>query len=288
MRFGLFASVLLHLAIVFGGLIWLPYFRKLPDVTPEPYIPLDIIREAELDLKTSVPAASKKPEIIEEPEPDLPEPVVEEEPAPVEEKSEPVALPEPEPEPVAPEPEPEPEPEPIKPEPKVEKKPEPPKVKPKEPAPPKKEELDLDALSQLIDKERENENSPSRDAPSQTTQQADRDRSAIGAGDRLTASEQAKMRAAIERCYNTSSLIGAPNPETLLVVLQFELNRDGTLMGQPRVANSLEISFSGNRYWKVAEQASIRAVVSCQPYDFLDPARYDDWKEFEVGMRPME
>lgn len=280
MRFGLFASVLFHLAIVGIAFLSLPPGWR-PDVTPEPYIPLELIREAELDLKTSVPAASPEP-VEEEPEPDIPEPVVEETPAPAEEASEPAAQPEPAPEPVAPEP----EPEPVKPEPKPEKKPEPPKVKPE----PKKEEPDLmtELENALKDLDPEKRNRQSSQTPSQTTEQADKAREAVGAGDRLTASDKAKMIAAIARCYNTSALIGAPNPETLLVVLRFELNRDGTLMSQPRVANALEINMSSNRFWKVAEQASIRAVVSCQPYDFLDPARYEDWKEFEVGMRPME
>ena len=285
MRFGVIASVLLHLALVGAGFL-APSFIKLPDVAPEPFIPLELIREAELDLKTSVPAASPDPVVEEEPEPALPEPEIEEPPAPVEEKpAETLPEPEPEPAPVAEQP----KPEPVKPEPKPEVKPDPPKQKPAVKPQPKNDELDLDALSQLIDKERQNEQprTPNQN-PSQTTEQADRARNAIGAGDRLTASDKAKMIAAIARCYNTSSLIGAPNPETLLVVLQFELNRDGTLMSPPRVANSLEISFSTNRFWKVAEQASVRAVVACQPYDFLDQARYEDWKEFEVGMRPMQ
>ena len=85
MRFGLFASVVLHLAIVGAGFI-LPQFITLPDVTSEPYIPLDLIAEAELDLTTSVPAAAPEPVEEEEPDPDLPEPQVEEpEPAPAEE-----------------------------------------------------------------------------------------------------------------------------------------------------------------------------------------------------------
>ena len=288
MRFGVIASVLFHLAIVGMAFITLPSAWR-PNVTPEPFIPLDLIREADLALKTNVPAARPDPKLVEEIKPDLPDPVIEETPpAPVEEKKpDPVTQPEPE---KAPEVK-KPDPEPVKPEVKPEvKKPDPPKETPPVKKPePKKDELDFDALSQLIDKERAKETpqTPSQ-TPSQTTEQADRARAAVGAGDRLTASDKAKMAAAIARCYNTASLIGAPNPETLLVVLQFELNRDGTLMSQPRVANSMQINFSNNRFWKVAEQASVRAVVACQPYNFLDPGRYEDWKEFEVGMRPME
>ena len=56
MRFGVFASILFHLAIVGVAFISLPANWR-PDVEAEPYIPLELIAEAELDLTTSVPAA---------------------------------------------------------------------------------------------------------------------------------------------------------------------------------------------------------------------------------------
>jgi hypothetical protein len=96
------------------------------------------------------------------------------------------------------------------------------------------------------------------------------------------------MRAAVGRCWQTQALIGAPEPEKLLVQLEVELNRDGTLRGQPRVANGLQISLSGNQFWKVAEQVAIRAVVSCQPYDFLAADRYDSWKDMQLNFDPRE
>ena len=284
MRFGVFASVLLHLAIVGAAFLSLPSSWR-PNVTPEPYIPLDLIREAELDLKTSVPAASPKP-VEEQPEPDIPEPVVEEQPAPAEE-AEPPSLPESEPEP---EPEPvveEPEPAPVEPEVKPEPKPEPPKETPNVKPKPPSDDLDLDALSQLIDKERENERAEApRETPSQTTETADKARAAVGAGDRLTASDKAKMIAAISRCWTVGTIIGAPEPEKLIVDLEFELNRDGRLASPPRVTNELQINLSGNRFWKVAQREALTAVVKCAPYDFLPPDRYDDWKEFSITFRP--
>ncbi len=289
MRFGLFASVLFHLAVIFGGLVWLPSFRKLPDVAPEPYIPLDLIKDAELDLKTSVPAAAPEPVEEEEPEPDLPEPVVEEEPAPAEEAAEPEPTPEPEPEPEPVEEEPAPEPEPEEPEPEPQPDPEPPKEAPTVKPKPQEDELDLDALSKLIDKERETEQTQQqRDAPSQTTEQADEARPAIGAGDRLTASDEAKLKAAMARCWNASAIIGAPEPEQLLVVIDFELNRDGTLASPPRVVNELQINLSGNRFWRVAQREALSAVSKCAPYDFLPVERYESWKEFRFNFSPSD
>ncbi len=272
MRFGVFASLLFHLAIFGVAFLSLPASWR-PDVEAEPYIPLELIAEAELDLTTSVPAAAPEPVEELEPEPE-PEPIVEEEPEPV------VAEPEPEPEP-----EPvtvvEAEPKPAAPEPAPPKKQ--PTVKPKRTA-----ELDLDALSKLVDKSRDDTAASARQAPSQTTETADRARPAVGAGDRLTASDEAKMRAAVERCWNASAIIGAPNPEKLIVTIDIALDRDGALASAPRVMNQLQINLSGNRFWKVAEQSALRAVVACAPYDFLPQDRYETWREFTLNFDPSQ
>ena len=68
MRFGVLASLLLHLSVLGLAFIGLPELRRdYPE--PEQTIPLDLIAEAELDLTTSVPAARP-----EEPEPEVEEP----------------------------------------------------------------------------------------------------------------------------------------------------------------------------------------------------------------------
>ncbi|NOX83719.1 MAG: cell envelope integrity protein TolA [Alphaproteobacteria bacterium] len=275
MRFGVFASLLFHLAILGAAFVSLPPSWR-PDVEAEPYIPLELIAEAELDLTTSVPAAAPEPIVEEESEPDIPEPIIEEEPAL-------------EPEPVAAEPEPEPEPEPVV---VAAAEPETP-----EPTPPKKQpsvkpqrtaELDLDALSKLVDKSRDDSAATAREAPSQTAEAADNARRKVGAGDRLTASDEAKMRAAVERCWNAGAIIGAPNPETLIVTIDIALDRDGSLASPPKVMNQLQINLSGNRFWKVAEQSALRAVVACAPYDFLPQDRYETWREFTLNFDPSQ
>lgn len=278
MRFGVVASVLFHGCVVGLAFLSLPEGWQ-PDVTPEPFVPISILSEAELSELTSVPAARPEPEPVEEQVPDLPAEEVIEEPLPEPEAQEPVPLPEPEP---IPEPEPEPEPTP-----ELEPEPEPVKPEPVKPPEPKNDDLDLDALSRVIDKAKETEKAPSG-APSEVAETADEARRQVGAGDRLTASEASKMRAAVSRCWNASAIIGAPEPEKLKVQVEFELNRDGTLSGQPRVANAGQINFSGNRFWKVAEQNAVRAVVACQPYDFLSQDRYATWKEFELNFDPSQ
>lgn len=272
MRFSVVASVLLHAGAFGLAFVSLPDSWR-PRVEPEPVIPVTLLKEAELALKTSVPAAAPKPPEVEpEPKPEPPAPKEAEKPAP---------KPEPKPDP-APEPKPEPAPAP-----KAETvTPEPPKEAPKpKPKPkPKAEELDLDALSALVDKERDKQQP--QGAPSETALEAERAQTQVGAGDRLSATDTAKMQAAIQPCWQTSALIGAPEPESLVVRLEIRLNRDGTLADQPRTLNSTQINLSGNRFWKAAEQIAQRAVISCQPYDFLAQERYDVWKEMELNFDP--
>lgn len=268
MRFGVLASLLFHTGLLGLAFLSLPESLR-PDVAPEPFVPIELIADAEFADQTSVPAQSKDPEPDPIEEPDLPEPELAREPTPEPETSEP------DPEPI-PEPDPEPQPEPEKPDPEP-KKPEPEK--------PKSDDLDLDSLDALLDKEREKKPVASS-TPSQTTEESDVDRPAIGLGDRLSASDEAKIQAALLSCWTPP--IGAPEPEKLIVEVEFELNRDGTLAGTPRVKNALQINLSGNRFWKVAEREAVNAVIKCQPFNYLAGDRYDQWREMEFNFDPGE
>ncbi|HXI87231.1 MAG TPA: hypothetical protein VNH64_07220 [Parvularculaceae bacterium] len=274
MRFGLVASILLHLCAV--GLL----FVSLPaswrtKVETEPYVPIELISQAELAKKTSVPAVAPEPKEAEKPPEEEPAPAVNPEP------------PKPKAEEPKPEPPPAPKPEEMKPEPKPEvKKPEPPKVAPK--PKPKKEtgDLDLDQLSALVDKAKKKEEP--QGAPPLTSNVGEKPQQQVGAGDKLTASDEAKMKAAIKPCWHSASIIGAPDASKLIVILDIDLNRDGTLAGPPRVVNQLQISLSGNKFWAVAEQEALRAVSACAPYDFLSQDRYDVWREMQLTFDPSE
>lgn len=265
MRSGAAASVLLH-AGAFGLA-----FLTLPDsvrtkITAEPVIPIELIDEAVDAETTSVPAAG--PEPVEDPEktPDQPEPANETPPPPAD-------------------PEPAPAAQPLEtarpPEKTPEKKPE------KKPDPPKKpsDDLDLDSLSALVDKARKDQPAGKDSDPKVP---ADTPRAAVGAGDALSASDIAKMRAAVQRCWDFGDLAGAPEAEKLVVVVEIDLNRDGTLARPPRVANTTQIALSGNRYWKVAEQRAVSAVLGCQPYSFFDPARHEEWRAFTLNFDPRQ
>jgi len=277
MRFGFLASVLFHLCLVGAIVLW---GRNLTtsDLAPEPTIPVELITEAELAERTNVPTMRREAEPTPEPEspPDDPVPVTQEialaEPEP---EPAPPAPPAPEPEP--PEPEPEPEPEVPEPEPEPEPRPEPVER-------PKPSGLNLDALA---DKAREAKDRQQVRDPSevQNAQAGPVDVDGTGVG-RLTASEIALVRSHMQRCWSPPA--GAPNAEKLVVTVSFDLNPDGTLRSPPKVTNSVQIDLSGNRYWKVAERDAVRAVIECQPYDFLPADRYEDWKEFEFNFDPSQ
>ncbi len=263
MRTSLVASLALHAGALALAFVSLPEFMRTR-VVEQPVIPIELIDKAELSDRTSVPAAAPKPKPAPEKKP---EPPAEKPPEP------PKAEPEKKPQEKRAENPPEKKPEEKKPE---EKKPE---RKPEK----KPDDLDLDALAALIDKSKKDQPAG---GPSQAAEEAERAREAIGAGDRLTVTEVDKMRAAVARCWNASAILGAPNPENLVVEIDIDLNRDGTLAGTPRVVNAPQIALSGNRFWKVAEQNAVRAVQACQPYDFFDPARYQEWRAFTLNFDP--
>ncbi|NHK29303.1 hypothetical protein FF098_015400 [Parvularcula flava] len=304
MRFATLISAMLHVAAV--G-VWFIIPASWRPVGPsDPIVPIEIISEAELSDRLSVVETRVEPEAeaVEQPAPEERE---EQPPVPTTQPEQPQEQqPEPEPEPVQLPPEPEPEPEEQEPEPIEEPEPEPeqpkeepkkeepnkdpPKKDPPKQEPPKEPELDLSALeSALTDLDREETNAP-REAPTETgqAQQGDRDVNQVGLGDRLLASEEAKMKARMAECWSAQAFLGAPKPETLIVTLSFELNRDGSLKSTPKVQNAIQINTSGNPFWKVAERSAINAVIDCAPYNFLSLDRYNEWKSFEMTFNPAE
>jgi len=101
---------------------------------------------------------------------------------------------------------------------------------------------------------------------------------------KLTASETARFRAHMKPCWSVND--GAPNPEKLVVSLSIRLNPDGSLQGPPKVLNERQIISSRNAFWRAARDEALRAVVQCQPYDFLSPQQYRE--EFNINFNPTD
>jgi hypothetical protein len=82
--------------------------------------------------------------------------------------------------------------------------------------------------------------------------------------------------------------IDLPDPERLVVTVEFDLNRNGTLNGQPRVTNPRNYTF--DPYMRVAAENALRAVRQCDPFPFADDPvlrdHYELWREPEVTFDP--
>lgn len=251
------------------------------------------------------PMSQPEPEPEVQPEPQ-PEPVPEPQPEPAAE-----LLPEPEPPPVEPEPEPVVEPEPeasaeptsepaaMAPVPLARPTP-PPQPEPQpgpEPAPaPEAIPQPERTLEQLLAEAQPAE--PDLAAPqSEETFDADQiaallDEEAVGGGDpdlgvasgqpdaAMTQSEIDALARQIGR--NWFPPVGWTNPAEVRVVLEFRLNRDGTLQDRPNV-----VQYPPGQYAQAAAESAVRAVIQTAPYQ-LPPEKYDSWREVRMTFDPID
>jgi|GEM_PF-2118410 len=116
-----------------------------------------------------------------------------------------------------------------------------------------------------------------------------RDQTAAGPGtaDRVSLQDRAAalIQRAMIRCWRMP--VDLPDPERLVVTLQFHLNRNGTLSGQPDVVSPRNYQFDPPMGQAVA--TALRAVRSCD-FSFLpaDPQvgpHYEIWQENNYTFR---
>jgi hypothetical protein len=102
--------------------------------------------------------------------------------------------------------------------------------------------------------------------------------------DRLRALARAHI--ARNNCWRMPSDL--PDPERLVVTVQFDLNRNGTLNGQPRVISPRNTTFDNDM--RVAVDYARRAILTCDPFPFADDPmvgeHYELWREMEYTFRP--
>lgn len=289
MRLGILLSALFHVAVILAGLVVLP--AKWNEQEEFQMIPVELLTVAEL---TNVIAKAEEAvaDELEVPEPEERR-VAEAAPPPPEPEIKEIskdAIP----------PLPEDKPDEKKPEPKVEEKPKVvketalakarPRRKPTPPAPEKKkDDFNLDEIAALLDKTPQEKKKPKVDKTEDSLDDflaslQDTNQQSVGAGNDMTMSELAYLKSAIEKCWRPPA--GAANPEELIVELKIFLNRDGTLASQPEVIRSGTSSFSSNTFTKAAENAAMRAVDKCAPYDLLPDDKYDRWRMVTMTFDP--
>lgn len=278
MRIGAFFSAAFHIAIIAFAMTSFANSSRF-DVSIPVNIPVEIL---EVGAETNVSAAveADPEEIIEEVAPEVVEPQVaalRPEPEPVIEEVEPEFSPFEEPEPVVEEAAPEPEP----PAPQVRPEPRP------QPAPRERDffaDTDFEALIDRAPREqRESVVDPNAALGQQAQMEtAERRRNAAGLGTGLTVSEIDALKGQIQQCWNFPA--GVPDPESIVVILEVRFNRDGTLIGQPRVLDMAR--YRQDTYFRTVAESAVRAVVNCQTrgrvgYD-LPVNRYSEWQLLEI------
>lgn len=111
----------------------------------------------------------------------------------------------------------------------------------------------------------------------------------LGTEERVTieARAAALVRTHMRRCWRMP--IDLPDPDRLRVRVEFQLNRNGTLNGQPRVLSPTNYTF--DPYMRTAVDAALRAVRQCDPYPFPDDPtvgeHYEIWRTqiYDFGPR---
>lgn len=137
-----------------------------------------------------------------------------------------------------------------------------------------------------------NDTSKERGRQQQEGDRSTRDQRGAGLGtdERVTleARAAALVQAHLRRCWRMPADL--PEPERLVVVVEFDLNRNGTLNGQPRVTSPRNYTFDAPM--RVAAEAALRAVRACDPYPFPDDPvvgeYYEIWRTNSYRFAPRQ
>jgi hypothetical protein len=97
----------------------------------------------------------------------------------------------------------------------------------------------------------------------------------------LSADERSAFKAHLKKCWKLPD--GMSSAQSTRVTLRVFLKPDGGLAGEPML-----IEASASRDGPRLMQAAIRSVKDCQPYAFLPPDRYREWKALDVTFSPKE
>lgn len=146
------------------------------------------------------------------------------------------------------------------------------------------DEFDLAEISGMIDRSRES------GRPRQEGQRADRNQRGVGLGTEERTTLQARANSIayqeLRRCWRT--VADMPDPERLVVVVTFRLNRDGSLNGQPDVTSPGNYTFDPQMAEAVRRAVSAirvcdqRASFARLASDPLVGEHYELWRDHEI------
>ncbi len=281
MRKPLLYSGLFHTLVLVLMFVSWAWFGKPEPI--EPNEPVIMVSPDALITPDAVPTPATKP--VEKPEAKPEEkPPAEKAPEPQPEQASPTpprveeAAEAPPPEPT---PTPEPTPEPPKPK-NVTK--DIPNVRPADkPKPPKK--FDMAAIEKLLLDKRDTVTPQTKDAKKTPTnpdpsQSRDPNRNPMEQA-QATANIQSAIASQIAKCWTAP--VGATGAETLVVKIRIYLRVDGQLADEPVIVDRGRMM--SDRLYKVAAEASVRAVKRCSPLK-LPPQYYDIWRDVILNFDP--
>ena len=141
----------------------------------------------------------------------------------------------------------------------------------------KKQKLNVDQLEALLNKTEGETAAPlekseeEAGAPEKATQDVQ------GNDDAISATIVDALVSKVKECFNVPP---AAREANLSVRIHFQLNQDGSVRGQPDVAN-----FSADPVFEATARAAVSAIVECQTYD-LPQDRYDLWQDNTLDFNP--
>jgi hypothetical protein len=97
----------------------------------------------------------------------------------------------------------------------------------------------------------------------------------------ISADERTAFKTHLKKCWKLPDGLSAA--QTTRVTLRIFLKRDGGLAAEPML-----IEASASREGPLLMQAAIRSVKECQPFAFLPPDKYREWKTLDVSFSPKE
>jgi colicin import membrane protein len=148
-----------------------------------------------------------------------------------------------------------------------------------------KSRIEPDRVAALLDKA-EPKAAPAAAPPSESQSKAKGPvRGAPDGRDRVNSANEASMLLGmivgkVKTCWNVQA--GGEHASGQVPRVQFDLNRDGSVRGEPRVLNA-----QGSREFQLAADAAKRAILGCQNYD-LPPEKYEIWKRVTLEFDPQE
>lgn len=102
-----------------------------------------------------------------------------------------------------------------------------------------------------------------------------------GVAARMTQTELDALRARLMALWNPPA--ASRNVEELMVVVRIKLTPDGRVVGAPQVLNN-----GSNVLFQAARDSALRAIYRGQPFDMLQPAHYELWKEMDITFDPRD